>query len=62
MSVSPVTSFTRLAALAASVVITFVTVISMALIGHPREESGAVLAKSPAARPVATALTTVANR
>jgi len=56
----------RFFALAGSVVITLFTVVSMAMIGHPPEQFGAVYAKSDAKSgkftPVAQAATTVARR
>ncbi|MRD49247.1 hypothetical protein [Caenimonas koreensis] len=66
MNFSPVTSLSRLCAFAGAVFITLVTVVSMALIGHPPQDSGAVLAqsksKSKAAMPALQASTTVAHR
>ena len=37
---------TRLIALAASIVMTLVTIVSMALVGHPQEKEGAALARA----------------
>ncbi|MBC7480564.1 MAG: hypothetical protein H7337_01280 [Rhizobacter sp.] len=70
MKFSPLAPMSRFFALAGSVVITLFTVVSMAMIGHPPEQFGAVYAKSDAKSdaksgkfpPVAQAATTVAHR